>query len=44
VDDGVLVAGNIKNDVFKEEDIRFPTNDVGIIAVLLVLDKTGDVF
>jgi hypothetical protein len=42
VDDGVVVAGNVRKDAFKEEDTSFSVKDGGIIVILL--DKTDGVF
>jgi hypothetical protein len=42
VDDGVIDVGKSTNDVFKEEDAKFPTND-DIIVIILVLNETDGV-
>lgn len=42
MDDGVVVAGNVRKDAFKEEDTSFSVKDGGIIVILL--DKTDGVF
>jgi hypothetical protein len=42
VDDGVLDAGKVRNDAFKEENTTFSAEDGGIIVI--VLDKTDGAF